>query len=248
MPEGTARIALVTGASRGIGRAVALELAAQGAHVVAAYGSNDAAADELLAELERAGGNGSLLRFDVGDAGACARAVEEVLAAHGRLDVLVNNAAVAIDALLVRLKDEDWQRTLDVNLTGPMALCRAAARPMMRQRDGAIVNVVSVVGEMGNAGQTAYAAAKAGLVGLTKSLARELASRNVRVNAVSPGFIDTDMTSRLPGPVQDEIRGRVPMGRLGTAREVAQAVAFLASPAASYVTGEVLRVNGGLLT
>jgi 3-oxoacyl-[acyl-carrier protein] reductase len=242
------RVALVTGASRGIGRAVAVELARQGCFVVAAYGANDDAAKATLEAIEAGGGHGALLKFDVGDPTACARVVEEQLAVHGRLDVLVNNAAVAIDTLLVRLKNEDWQRTLDVNLTGPMALCRAAARPMMKQRGGAIVNVVSVVGEMGNAGQTAYAAAKAGLVGLTKSLARELASRNVRVNAVSPGFIDTDMTSRLPDAVRDGIRAQVPMGRLGTAEEVASAVAFLASPAASYVTGEVLRVNGGLLT
>jgi 3-oxoacyl-[acyl-carrier protein] reductase len=242
------RIALVTGASRGIGRACALALAAGGDHVVVGFGADEGAAAATLAALETAGGSGELARFDVADTAACQAAVEAVLARHGRLDVLVNNAAVSLDGLLVRVKDEDWERLLAVNLTGPMALMRAASRPMMKQRGGAIVNVVSVVGEMGNAGQTGYAATKAGLVGLTKSLARELASRNVRVNAVSPGFIDTEMTARLPEAARARILEQVPLARLGRPGEVAQAVAFLASEAASYITGEVLRVNGGLLT
>ncbi len=242
------RIALVTGGSRGIGRACALALARGGAKVVLGYATNEAAAAATVQEIESTGGQGRALRFDVGDAAACQAAVDGILGEHGRLDVLVNNAAVCLDALVVRLKDEDWAKSLAVNLTGPMALCRAAARPMMKQRSGAIVNVTSVVGEMGNAGQTAYAAAKSGLVGFTKSLARELASRHVRVNAVAPGFIDTDMTLRLNEATRAKILEQVPLGRLGSADEVANAVAFLASDAASYITGEVLRVNGGLLT
>ena len=247
--QGTStQVALVTGASRGIGRAVAVGLARRGFHVVGGYASSDEAANETLRLIEAAGGQGSLLRFDVGDAAACAKAVDQVVASLGRIDVLVNNAAVAIDGLLVRFKDDDWQRNLAVNLTGPMAPSRAAARPMMKQRAGSIVNVVSVVGEAGNPGQSAYAAAKAGLVGLTKSLALEIASRNVRVNAVSPGFIDTEMTARLPEEVRARILDDIPLGRLGTAEEVAGAVAFLVSSDATYITGEVLRVNGGLLT
>jgi 3-oxoacyl-[acyl-carrier protein] reductase len=245
---GERKVALVTGASRGIGRAVAVALARQGLHVAINYASNEAAAAAALDEVEAAGSSGELLPFDVGNPTAGAEALTKLVDRHGRLDVLVNNAAVTADALLLRLKDADWERVLAVNLTGPMALCRAAARPMMKQRSGAIVNVVSVVGEMGNAGQGAYVASKAGLVGLTKSLARELASRSVRVNAVSPGFIDTDLTSALGEAQRQRILEQVPLGRLGTAQEVAACVAFLASDAASYVTGEVLRVNGGLLT
>lgn len=246
--ESTKRIALVTGASRGIGRACAEALAASGHHVVACYVSGLEAATETATRIETSGGSVELLSFDVGDPTACAQAIDDVVKRHGRLDVLVNNAAIAIDGLFVRLKDADWDRQLAVNLTGPMALCRAASRTLMKQRAGSIVNVVSVVGEMGNAGQSAYSAAKAGLIGLTKSLARELAPRNVRVNAVSPGFIETDMTAALPETARERILTQVPLARLGRPEEVAAAVAFLASDAASYITGEVLRVNGGLLT
>lgn len=241
-------VALVTGASRGIGRACAVALARRGHHVVATWVSSEEGARTTLQAIEAAGGQGEAVRLDVGDTRACAAEVERIVAAYGRLDVLVNNAAVSVDALVVRLKDEDWDRQLAVNLTGPMALCRAAARPMMKQRAGSIVNLVSVVGESGNAGQSAYSAAKAGLVGFTKSLARELASRNVRVNAVSPGFIETDMTGRLSDEQRARILAQVPLGRLGRPEEVARAVAFLATDDGAYVTGEVLRVNGGLLT
>lgn len=216
--------------------------------MVAAWVSSEEGAQATLDDVRAAGGQGEAVRLDVGDSRACAVEVERIVATHGRLDVLVNNAAVSLDALVVRLKDEDWDRQLAVNLTGPMALCRAAARPMMKQRGGSIVNLVSVVGESGNAGQSAYAAAKAGLIGFTKSLARELASRQVRVNAVSPGFIATDMTSRLSEEQRARILSQVPLARLGRPEEVARAVAFLATDDGAYVTGEVLRVNGGLLT
>jgi len=242
------RVALVTGASRGIGRACALRLAAAGCRVAIGFREGADAAGETRELIAAAGGAAELLPFDVADTEACAQAVGKIVADHGRIDVLVNNAGVVHDMLLLRQSDTDWTRLLAVNLTGPMALCRAAVRPMLKQRAGAIVNVVSVVGEMGNAGQCGYAASKAGLTALTKSLAREVAARGVRVNAVSPGFIDTEMTGRLAAATRQLILQQVPLGRLGSADEVAQAVAFLASDAASYITGEVLRVNGGLLT
>jgi 3-oxoacyl-[acyl-carrier protein] reductase len=241
------RTALVTGASRGIGRAIAVALARGGASVALNYAGNEAAAQEALGLVERAGAaRARLLRFDVADPAACGGAVEEVVGELGGLHILVNNAGVAVDQLVMRLKDEDWQRQLDVNLTGAFHLIRAATRPMMKQRAGSIVNLTSVVGEMGNAGQAAYAATKAGLVGLTKSVARELASRNIRVNAVAPGFIDTDMTTALPAAARQKMTEMIPLGRLGSAEDVAAAVAWLCSDQASYVTGEVLRVNGGM--
>lgn len=246
MNDFSGKVALVTGGSRGIGRACALELARRGATVVISYTGNEAAANEALGLLEKAGAKAKAVRFDLADTGACQKAIEEIISEHGRLDVLVNNAGLAIDGLVMRLKDEDWDRTLDVNLRGAFALIRAAARPMMKQKGGAIVNLTSVVGEMGNAGQAAYAASKAGMIGLTKAVAKELASRNIRVNAVSPGFIDTDMTSKLPEEAKARMLDAVALGRLGGSDEVARAVAFLASDQASYVTGEVLKVNGGL--
>ncbi len=241
------KVALVTGGSRGIGRAVAVALARGGARVVVNYAGNEAAAQEAAAACERAGApEVKLLRFDVSDPAACATAVDEVVGAAGGLHVLVNNAGIALDQLVMRLKDADWRRQLDVNLSGAFHLIRAAARPMMKQRAGAIVNLTSVVGEMGNAGQAAYSATKAGLIGLTKSVARELASRGIRVNAVAPGFIDTDMTAGLPGEARSKMLETIPLARLGSADEVANVVAFLASDEASYVTGEVVRVNGGM--
>ena len=237
------KVVVVTGGSRGIGRACAVAFAKAGATVVLTYAGNDAAAEETV---RLAGPKARAVKFDVRDTGACARAIDDVLAQHGRLDVLVNNAGVAVDGLSVRVKDDDWDLQLDTNLKGAFALARAVARPMMKQRGGAIVNLVSVVGETGNAGQAVYAASKAGLVGLTKALARELASRNIRVNAVSPGFIDTDMTSNIAGEMRTRLLESIPLARLGTADEVAQSVLFLASDAASYTTGEVLKVNGGM--
>ncbi len=241
------KTALVTGASRGIGRAIAVAFAGGGAKVALNYASNEAAAKEALEECVKAGAETArLFRFDVADPASCAQAVEAVVKELGSLDVLVNNAGIALDQLVMRVKDEDWQRQLQVNLTGAFNLIRAAARPMMKARGGAIVNLTSVVGEMGNAGQAAYASAKAGLIGLTKSVARELASRNVRVNAVAPGYIDTDMTASLPEAAKAKMMEMIPLARLGTAEDVADAVAWLASDRASYVTGEVLRVNGGM--
>ncbi|HEX8908274.1 MAG TPA: 3-oxoacyl-[acyl-carrier-protein] reductase [Anaeromyxobacteraceae bacterium] len=243
----TGKAALVTGGSRGIGRAIAVALAEGKAKVALNYAGNEAAAQEAAALCEKAGAAAvKLMKFDVADPGACAKAVEEVVSAFGGLHVLVNNAGVAVDQLVMRVKDDDWQRQLDVNLTGAFNLIRAATRPMMKARGGAIVNLTSVVGEMGNAGQAAYAATKAGLIGLTKSVARELASRNIRVNAVAPGFIDTDMTAGLPEAARTAMLNNIPLQRLGTAREVADAVAWLASDRSSYVTGEVVRVNGGM--
>ena len=240
------KVVMVTGGSRGIGRACAVAFGRQKATVVVTYAGNEAAAAETVGLVEAAGGKGQAVRFDVADTAACASAVDEVIKAHGRLDVLVNNAGVAVDGLVMRFKDEDWDRVMDTNLKGAFALVRAAARPMMKQRGGSIINVSSVVGEMGNAGQAAYAASKAGLIGLTKSVARELASRNIRCNAVTPGFIQTDMTAGLGDEVQKNLLAQVPLGRLGSAEDVAAAVLFLASDAAGYVTGETLKVNGGM--
>jgi len=239
----SSKVVVVTGGSRGIGRACAVAFAKAGATVVLTYAGNDVAAEEAV---RLAGAKATSVKFDVADTASCARAIDDVLAKHGRLDVLVNNAGVAMDGLSMRVRDEDWDRQLDTNLKGAFALARAAARPMMKQRSGAIINLVSVVGEMGNAGQAAYAASKAGLIGLTKALARELGSRNIRVNAVSPGFIDTDMTSKISADMRKRLLESIPLGRLGTADEVAQSVLFLASDAAAYTTGEVLKVNGGM--
>jgi 3-oxoacyl-[acyl-carrier protein] reductase len=241
------KTALVTGASRGIGRAIAVELARGGARLALNYAGNQAAADEALRLVREAGSpEARLFQFDVADPIAVGKAVDEVVSTMGGLHILVNNAGIALDQLVMRIKDDDWQRQLDVNLSGAFHLIRAATRPMMKARGGSIVNLTSVVGEMGNAGQAAYAATKAGLIGLTKSVARELASRNVRVNAVAPGFIDTDMTASLPADARQKMAEMIPLGRLGSVEDVAAAVAWLCSDQASYVTGEVLRVNGGM--
>ena len=240
------KVVMVTGGSRGIGRACVVAFARRGATVVFSFVGNEAAANETLKLVEGAGGKGQAVRLDVADTKACSAAVEAVFKEHGRLDVLVNNAGVALDGLVMRFKDDEWDKTLDTNLRGAFALIRAAARPMMKQKSGSIVNLTSVVGETGNAGQSAYAASKAGLIGLTKSVARELSSRNIRVNAVSPGFIATDMTAGIPEESKQALLGAVPLARLGTSEEVAAAVVFLASDAAAYITGEVLKVNGGM--
>jgi 3-oxoacyl-[acyl-carrier protein] reductase len=240
------QVALVTGASRGIGRAIACRLAADGAEVVVNYVSNATAAEETVARIREAGGNATSLQFDVGDAAAVRAAVQNIVDRASRIDILVNNAGLAIDGLLLRLKEDDWERGLRINLTGVFHCTKAAVRSMIRNRHGRIVNVTSVVAEMGNAGQAAYAAAKAGVIGFTKSLARELSSRGITVNAVAPGFVATDMTAALTPEQKAFYENVIPAGRVATPEEVAESVAFLASPAAGYITGHVLRVNGGL--
>ncbi|HJZ88298.1 MAG TPA: 3-oxoacyl-[acyl-carrier-protein] reductase [Polyangia bacterium] len=243
------KVALVTGASRGIGRAIAIALSRRGAQVFLNYTQNEHAATQALEAVRAAGGVGHLKRFDVADPKAVDAAVKAIAEQAGRLDILVNNAGIAIDGLILRTKDEDWRRTLEVNLSGAFYCCRAAARYLLRAKEGGrIINITSVVGEQGNAGQVSYVAAKAGIIGLTKTLARELAPRGVTVNAVSPGFVETDMTAaHVTGEYREQLLSQVPLGRIGTPEDVAEAVAFLAAPGASYITGQVIRINGGLL-
>jgi 3-oxoacyl-[acyl-carrier protein] reductase len=243
------KVALVTGGSRGIGRAICQALGARGATVVINYAAREDAARETAELVREAGGVAATSGFDVADAGAVTEAIKAVAAEHGGLHILVNNAGIAINGLLMRVKDEDWARTMQVNLAGAFHCSRAASRQLLRAKeDGRIINLTSVVGEMGNAGQAAYAASKAGVIGLTKAMARELAGRGICVNAVAPGFIETDMTAEhLPEAQREAMLGQIPLGRIGTATEVADAVAFLAGPEGAYITGQVLRINGGML-
>ena len=240
------KCALVTGGSRGIGRAVCLELARQGARVAVNYAGNAAAAEETVRACEALGAEAFAIQADVADAAACEAMVKEVLARFGRLDILVNNAGVTRDGLMLTMKEADWDAVLDTNLKGAFHCMKAVYRPMMKQKYGRIVNLYSIVGLRGNAGQANYAASKAGLIGLTKSMAKELAARNVTVNAVAPGFIDTDMTAALPEKAREAMLTTIPMGRLGQAEDVAQAVAFFAGDTSAYVTGQVLCVDGGM--
>jgi 3-oxoacyl-[acyl-carrier protein] reductase len=241
------KTALVTGGSRGIGRAIALALAGAGADVAITYRSADAEAGRVVTGIEAAGRRSKAFRSDAADFGGAAAVVEGVLAAFSRLDILVNNAGITKDGLLMRMTEEDWDAVIATNLKGAFNFSKAALRPMMGQRSGKIVNISSIAGVTGNPGQTNYAASKAGMIGFTKSLAREIGSRNIQVNAVAPGFIDTDMTAALNAEQRGKLAQNIPLRRTGTPEEVAGAVCFLASPASDYITGQVLCVDGGMV-
>ncbi len=245
MSDTPPRVALVTGASRGIGRAIATRLAADGRHVVLAARSQGPL-DELKSEIEGKGGQATTLAVDVGDRAAFASAIEGVIKDLGRLDVLVNNAGITRDGLLMRMTDEQWDEVISVNLTSAFAACRAAARPMMKNRFGRIGNIASTSGVVGNAGQANYAAAKAGLIGLTRTLARELGSKGVTANVIAPGFIETDMTSGLPEEVGQTVLKAMSVPRLGAPEDIAAAVSYASSDEAGFLTGQVICVDGGL--
>jgi 3-oxoacyl-[acyl-carrier protein] reductase len=243
MPKG--KVAIVTGASRGIGRSIALALAAEGAKIVAVDMMPEGV-EALAAEIKGAGGEALAVQGNVTLTADAERMVDAAVEAFGRVDILVNNAGITRDGLLLRMKDEDWDAVLNVNLKGAFLCSRAASKVMAKQRYGRIINIASIVGQMGNAGQANYCASKAGLMGLTKSNARELAKRNVTVNAVAPGFIATDMTEALPEKVRQELAAQIPLERLGSADDIANAVVFLAAERSGYVTGQVIGVNGGM--
>jgi len=240
------RTALVTGGSRGIGRAVALRLSRMGAYVYVNYAHNEEAAGETLEFIRSHGGQGALVPFDVGDFDTVQHAVSTMVEERSGLDVLVNNAGVTLNGLFVRMKESDWDSVIETNLKGTFNCTRAVLRHMMKQRWGRIVNVISVVAEGGNEGQACYAASKSGILGMTKSLAKEMGSRNICINAVAPGFVDTDMTSSFNEAGRKRIVEQIPLGRIGAPEDVASAVGFLVSEDASYITGQVIRVNGGL--
>lgn len=240
------KTALVTGASRGIGAAIALRLATEGAAVVVNYAGSSDAAQQVVTAILEGGGRASAIQTDVSDTEACTKLVETVHAEYGRLDILVNNAGVTRDGLILRMSDEDWDTVITTDLTSVFAMTRAAAKLMLKARSGSIINIASVVGLQGNAGQANYAAAKAGVIGLTRSVARELGSRRVRCNAVAPGFIETDMTAGLGETTRAAIAAGIAMGHFGSPGDVAAAVAFLASDDAGYITGQVLAVDGGM--
>ena len=240
------RIAVVTGGSRGIGRAIALRLAQDGAKVIITYVRGKEAADEVIETIKSNGGEAFAYQFDVSDYEATQTAFADILDKFGKVDYLINNAGITRDALLMRMKEEDWDKVIAVNLKGAFNCIKAVVRPMLKQKFGRIVNITSVVAFMGNVGQANYVASKAGLVGLTKALARELAPKGVTVNAVAPGFIETDMTAVLPEKIKEYMLNLIPLGRFGQPEEVAEAVAFLVSDKAAYITGQVIHVNGGM--
>jgi hypothetical protein len=243
----TEKTAIVTGGSRGIGRAIAVELAKAGVQIAIIYAGNTAAAEETLALVKAQGVQGMMIQCDVADGAAVEAMVKEVKDTFGSIDILVNNAGITRDTLLMRMKETEWQEVLDTNLTGVFHCTRQVSKLMIKQRHGIIINLTSIVGLVGNAGQANYSAAKAGVIGFTKAVAKELASRNIRVNAIAPGFIETDMTAILSDTAKEDILKTVPMGRMAKPEEVATVAAFLASEEAKYMTGQVLHVDGGMI-
>lgn len=242
----TGKVALVTGASRGIGRAIALTLAAEGCNVIVNYAGSEAAAAETVAKIKELGREAIMVKANVSSADDVNEMFKTALDTFGQIDILVNNAGITRDNLMMRMKEDEWDDVIDTNLKGVFNCIKAATRPMMKQRSGRIINITSVVGVLGNPGQANYVAAKAGVIGLTKTAARELASRGITVNAVAPGFIDTDMTAVLPEDVKASMLTQIPLSRLGQAEEIASVVHFLASDAAAYMTGQTLHVDGGM--
>ena len=240
------KIALVTGASRGIGRQIAKTLAAKGAFVIVNYNGSAAKAEEVVKEIQAAGGNGQAVQCNVSDFESCKEMLDAVVKEHGRLDILVNNAGITRDNLLMKMSEEDFDAVIQTNLKGVFNCTRHIARQMLKQKSGRIINISSVSGVMGNAGQANYCASKAGVIGLTKSVAREIGSRGITVNAIAPGFIDTEMTAVLPDDVKKAMGEQIPLKRFGTTEDVAQAAVFLASDRAAYITGQVLCVDGGM--
>ncbi|MDP4551198.1 3-oxoacyl-[acyl-carrier-protein] reductase [Guptibacillus hwajinpoensis] len=241
------KTALVTGASRGIGRAIALELAAQGMNVAVNYAGSEAKAMSVVEEIKAAGGQAIAIKANVASMEEVQSMIKEVVGTFGSLEVLVNNAGITRDNLLMRMKEEEWDAVIDTNLKGVFNCTKSVTRQMMKQRYGRIVNVASVVGVAGNAGQANYVAAKAGVIGLTKTTAKELASRNITVNALAPGFIETDMTDELSDDVKSGMKGQIPLGRLGAAEDIAKATKFLVSDDANYITGQTLHIDGGMV-
>ena len=240
------KVAVVTGASRGIGKAIAVKLASKGATVVINYNGSRERAEEVKNEVESAGGKAVIIQCNVADFDACKEFIETVIKEQGRIDILVNNAGITKDGLLMKMSEEDFDKVLDTNLKGTFHTIRAALRQMIRQRSGRIINMASVVGVSGNAGQANYAASKAGVIGLTKTAAREVASRGITVNAIAPGFIETEMTDVLPEDVKENLLASIPLKRMGQTKDIAETVAFLASDKAAYITGQTISVDGGM--
>lgn len=241
------KTALVTGASRGIGRAIALELAKEGMNVAVNYAGSEAKANSVVEEIKAGGGNAIAIKANVASMEEVQGMIKEVVSTFGSLEVLVNNAGITRDNLIMRMKEEEWDSVIDTNLKGVFNCTKSVTRQMMKQRYGRIVNVASVVGVAGNAGQANYVAAKAGVIGLTKTTAKELASRNITVNALAPGFIETDMTDELSDEVKSGMKGQIPLGRLGAAEDIAKATKFLVSDDANYITGQTLHIDGGMI-
>ena len=242
----TGKVAVVTGASRGIGRAIALRLAQEGAAVVINYNGSKERAQEVKTEIESAGGTAQIMQCDVADAASCDEMFQTIIKEFGRIDILVNNAGITRDGLLMKMAEEDFDAVIDTNLKGTFHCIRAVSRQMLRQRSGRIINLSSVSGVLGNAGQANYSASKAGVIGLTKSVARELSSRGITCNAVAPGFIDTEMTAQMTDKAKEAVKTQIPLGRVGKVDDIAEVVTFLASEKASYITGQVISVDGGM--